>query len=279
MTQPTWSSTDAPPQYRLGPLAVALVAIRGLALILLIFGGLLLLLVLRLIERPLFGMRRPLTPWITVLVCRTALRIIGLSVTHHGTPMSQRGMIVANHSSWLDIFVLNSAGPVYFVSKSDVAGWPGIGWLARATGTFFVERDRRKALLQADELEKRLTYGHRLLLFPEGTSTDGQRVLPFKSTLFAALFSPNLADQWAQPACVAYHAPGGQDARFYCWWGDMELGPHLAQMLGTLRHGRVDVWWLAPSLASGVTDRKSLSADLEAAVRQAHPQGAMPSSA
>ena len=94
--------------------------------------------------------------------------------------------VVANHASWLDIFALNAPQRIYFVSKDEVRDWPGIGWLARATGTVFIARKSREAGVQARLFETRMAAGHRLLFFPEGTSTDGRRVLPFKTTLFAA---------------------------------------------------------------------------------------------
>ena len=270
---PTWQSADPPDPVRLGPSGWALVVLKGLPLAIVVFGGLAILLVLRLFERPVFGLHRPWTPWITVMVCRTALRILGLPIKHHGAPMEQNGMMVANHSSWLDIFALNSGGPLYFVSKSEVSAWPGIGWLARATGTVFVTRNRSHAMAQQRLFEDRLRAGHRLLFFPEGTSSDGRRVLPFKPTLFAALFSEDLPGLSVQPATVAYRSPEGGEPRFYGWWGDMDFAPHLLQMLGTWRHGQVDVTWHPPESVSAFRDRKSLSAASETAVRSAHPLG------
>jgi 1-acyl-sn-glycerol-3-phosphate acyltransferase len=230
--------------------------------------------VLRLAERLLHGSERPWTGWITVLVCRLALVCIGLKVRTHGAPMREKGVIVANHSSWLDIFVLNAGTPLYFVSKEEVAAWPGIGWLARLTGTVFVRREAREAGRQKTVFETRIAEGHRLLFFPEGTSTDGQRVLPFKTTLFAALYSDRFAGEIrVQPVTVAYQAPKGQEARFYGWWGDMDFGSHLVQMLGAARHGQVDVTWHAPIQVSSVPDRKALARSVEASVRSAHPKG------
>ncbi|CAN0605536.1 unnamed protein product, partial [Ectocarpus sp. 12 AP-2014] len=173
---PTWTSQTPPDPWKITPLGALLVVVRGVVLGVVVFGGLLLLLALRLIEKPVFGADRPWTPHITVAVCRLSLRIIGLSLKVRGQAMRYRGAIVANHSSWMDIFVLNTARPLYFVAKSEVAGWAGIGWLARATGTVFVRRERREANAQKTELETRLLQGHHLLFFPEGTSTDGQRV-------------------------------------------------------------------------------------------------------
>ena len=183
--------------------------------------------------------------------------------------------MVANHSSWLDIFALNAEKRVYFVSKDEVASWPGIGWLAKATGTVFIRRDARQAAEQKRVFEELLSAGQKLLFFPEGTSTDGLRVLPFKPTLFAAFFAENLRDLlWVQPVTVVYHAPRGEEPRFYGWWGDMDFGAHLLKTLGASPQGRVEVWWHDPVKVSDFADRKVLARHCEAAVRAAHPQAA-----
>lgn len=264
-------SDDAPSAVRPGLIGRGRMVLRGLALAILVFGGLLLLLLLRLVERPVFGQARPWTPHITVFVCRGAFRIMGLAVAHHGAPMAHPGAMVANHSSWLDIFALNSAGPLYFVSKAEVARWPGIGWLARATGTVFVTRRAREARAQKTLFEERLAAGHRLLFFPEGTSTDGQRVLPFKSTLFAGLMSEAAPKGlWVQPVSVSYAAPVASDDRFYGWWGDMGFAPHLLQVLAQAPQGRVDITWHAPMRVADFENRKELASKSEDIVRSGH---------
>ncbi|NUB46573.1 1-acyl-sn-glycerol-3-phosphate acyltransferase [Fertoebacter nigrum] len=238
------------------------------------YGGLLLLLLVRLVERPLCGLERPVSPFITQFVCRSAFRILGIPLVRRGAPMRQPGAVVANHASWLDIFALNACQRVYFVSKSEVAGWPGIGWLARATGTVFIRRSGAEAKVQQALFEQRLRANHRLLFFPEGTSTDSIRILPFKSTLFAAFFSAGLRDALhVQPVSVVYHAPPGQDARFYGWWGDMDFGPHLKQVLAARQQGRVEVIFHTPLPVADFADRKALAAACEAAVRSGHPAG------
>lgn len=271
MSSPTWTSEGEPEPKRPDLGGWVLVVLRGFVLGAIVFGCLGLLLLLRLIERPIFGRHRPWTPHITVFVCRSALRVMGLALIQTGSPMEHSGAIVANHSSWLDIFALNAAGPLYFVSKSEVAAWPGIGWLARATGTVFVRRERREARAQKGVFEERLAVGHRLLFFPEGTSSDGQRVLPFKPTLFAALFAEGLANLWLQPVSVTYYSPEGFEPRTYGWWGDMDLGPHLLAMLATRQHGRVEVIWHQPLKVSEFEGRKALAAAAESAVRAGHP--------
>lgn len=267
----TWDGAPPPDRPKLGPLAVLRIAIRGSAIVLTIALGLGLLMPLRLIERPCFGPKRPWTPWITQTVCRLSLIWLGLSCHRTGRPMTGQGAIVANHSSWLDIFALNASDRVCFVSKSEVSDWPGIGFLARITGTLFIARDPRAAREQTALMEERLLAGQRLLFFPEGTSTDGLRILPFKSTLFAAFFAPGLKDQLSvQPVCVVYRAPAGVDARIYGWWGDMSFGSHLLTMLALPRHGRVEVTYGAPLRVAHMADRKALAVASEARVRAGH---------
>ena len=189
----------------------------------------------------------------------------------HGTPMQAAGAVVANHTSWLDIFVLNSLQRVYFVSKSEVAKWPGIGWLARATGTVFIERNPAQARAQTELFQSRLQVGHKLLFFPEGTSTDGLQVLPFKPTLFQAFFAEPLRSQLKiQPVSVVYHAPKGADVRFYGWWGDMSFEQHLFVTLAAARQGRVDLVYHEPLSVADFKDRKALAFACQTAVQQGH---------
>jgi 1-acyl-sn-glycerol-3-phosphate acyltransferase len=266
-----WDTSSYPGLPRLGLTGLARVVLRGAAMIVLVFGGLIVLLAVRLVERPLYGLHRPVTPAITRFVCRNALRLMGMGFTFTGKPMETRGAVVANHSSWLDIFALNAAKRIYFVSKSEVASWPAIGWLARATGTVFIERNPARARAQTELFQDRLLAGHKLLFFPEGTSTDGMQVLPFKTTLFQAFFTPELRDQiHVQPVTVVYRAPSGQDARFYGWWGGMDLGPHLLATLALAKPGGVEVIYGTPLRVADFENRKALAAACEAAVRSAH---------
>jgi 1-acyl-sn-glycerol-3-phosphate acyltransferase len=264
----TWDSDEEPPHSKMGPFAWLRVVLRGVPLGLLVFGGLLLLLVVRLIEQPIHGVHRPWTPHITRFVCRMSFFLLGIKFWSEGTPMTQRGAVVSNHCSWLDIFSLNARKRVYFVSKSEVANWPGIGWLARATGTVFIDRDPQQARAQKDVFEARLLAGHKLLFFPEGTSSDGIRLLPFKSTLFAAFFTPALRDKlYVQPVTLSYHAPEGADPRLYGWWGDMDFAPHLLQTLAAARQGQVTVTYHGPLKVSDFETRKDLAAACEKIIR------------
>nr|WP_194308539.1 lysophospholipid acyltransferase family protein [Gemmobacter straminiformis] len=243
---------------------------RGLVLGVVTYGGLGVLLLVRLVERPLFGMARPWTPHVTQAVCHAAFAILRMRLIVRGRPMAERGAMVANHASWLDIFALNAAARVYFVAKSEVSGWAGIGWLARATGTVFIARRGAEAKRQQRLFEERLRAGHRLLFFPEGTSTDGLRVLPFKSTLFAAFFTHGLDEvMHIQPVTLVYRAPERQDARFYGWWADMTFGGHFLRVLAEARQGAVEVVFHEPVAVEDCADRKALAARCEAAVRAA----------
>ena len=224
----SWREEPEPDHIMITPMGWVRIGLRGVPLAVVVFGCLLLLLATRLIERPVFGLRRPWTPYITQFVCQSAFLILGIGYTRVGTPMRGAGAVVANHSSWLDIFALNAAKRIYFVSKAEVAAWPGIGLLARATGTVFIKRDRKEATSQIEVFRARLVAGHKLLFFPEGTSTDGLQVLPFKPTLFAAFFDSVLAKTMRlQSVTLLYSSPIGGDPRFYGWWGDMGFAPHL----------------------------------------------------
>lgn len=276
----TWEGEEAyPPKHRISLSGWALVVVRGLILATIVFGCLGALLLLRLVEKPLFGLHRPWTPFITQFVCRVAFLVLGIAFETKGELMTQRGAVVANHSSWLDIFALNARKRIYFVSKAEVARWPGIGWLAKATGTVFINRDPKEARAQKALFEERLLAGHKLLFFPEGTSTDGIRVLPFKPTLFAAFFAPILRDELhIQPVTVLYHAPKGEERRFYGWWGDMDFGPHLLKTLAQRRQGGVELIYHPPVAVCDFASRKELAAHCEKVILSAHfeslPKGA-----
>ena len=263
----TWHGVEPAPWDGPDPVGWLRVAWRAPLL-----GGVMLLalavsLALRPLERRIWGLSRPVTSRITQGACRAALAILGLRLRLTGRPMEGHGAMVANHASWLDIFALNAKASVYFVSKAEVAGWPGIGWLARATGTVFIRRERREAAAQVRLMRERLAHGHRLVFFPEGTSTDGRRVLPFKATLFAAFLSSDQPNLEIQPVSVVYRAPRGRDARFYGWWGDMEFGPHMLRMLSARRHGRIEVIYHPALRVADHPDRKALARKLEGVVR------------
>ncbi|ANW34995.1 acyl-phosphate glycerol 3-phosphate acyltransferase [Ketogulonicigenium vulgare] len=263
-----WTDENAP----LIPVPDAFGKLRAIARAIPLLAGILILLIilliLRVIERPLMGERRPLTLPIKLWGCRWALFCMGLRLETRGKDSHHAGAVVANHASWLDIFVLGAAAGVTFVSKAEVARWPLIGPLARLTGTLFITRDPRAAQAQVDLMRARFAAGQRLLFFPEGTSTDGQRVLPFRTTLFASICAVHSQQPiWVQPISVRYIAPAGADPRFYAWYGTMGFAPHFLAMLAQRKHGFVRVTFHPPIPVTDNSDRKTLAAAAEAAVR------------
>lgn len=180
---------------------------------------------------------------------RIALRAIGVRVHVHGEPELRRPlMVAANHVSWLDILVLSSVVDATFVAKAEVRGWPVFGTLARLQRSIFIKREeRRQTQAQADEMAARLNAGETVVLFPEGTTTDGNRLGELKSSLFAAASSAaHFAPEGVvhvQPVAVAYVRIHGMAMGHYhrpvaAWPGDVALMPHL---LGILRAGALDV--------------------------------------
>ena len=180
---------------------------------------------------------------------RVACRVLGLKVRVHGTLERSRPLLIAaNHASWKDIMVLGSIADVVYIAKSEVRGWPVFGILARLQATIFVERDQRqKTGDQVDEIARRLADGEIVVLFPEGTTSDGNQLLEVKSSLFGAAASavPHAPDGVVhiQPVSIAYTGVHGMAmGRFHrplaAWPGDIELLPHL---MGVVREGAVDV--------------------------------------
>lgn len=160
---------------------------------------------------------------------RLALALTGVRLRTVGAPDRTAVLFVANHVSYLDIPILGALLDARFVAKAEVAAWPGFGFLARLGRTVFIERRAIHAASQSDDLTRRLAEGQRLLLFPEGTSSDGRDVRPFKTSLFA--MAERLPDLAVQPISLAYRVePARRDA--FAWYGDMELPGHLWRMFG-----------------------------------------------
>ena len=142
--------------------------------------------------------------------------------------MPSSGLLVSNHLSYIDIIVLSSIRPCVFVAKRDVANWPLFGWLAHAAGTIFVDRERRVSSANSvDVIRNAIANGAVVVLFPEGTSSDGSAVLPFKPALFESavqLRCPIAA------ASIEYALDDGSVADEVCYWRDMTLIPHLLNL-------------------------------------------------
>lgn len=204
---------------------------------------------------------------------RFVCRLFGVQVSVLGTPATGGVLMAANHSGWLDIPILSAAWPVSFVAKSEVNRWPFFGTLARMQRSVFVRRERAQTAANREKIRSRLLDGDALVIFPEGTSTDGNRILPFKSALLSAadaVLNENIPVP-VQPVSIAYtmlHGiPMGRENRpLFAWYGDMELVPHLWEALKT---GPIDVVVeFHPAIRrDAVRDRKALAQYCEAMVR------------
>lgn len=158
---------------------------------------------------------------------RIACRIIGLRISRRGFPAEPPALWAANHVSWLEALALEATAPLCFVAKSEVARWPVVGRIAAAAGTLFLRRGSPRAAARvAESAWLRLAEGRSVAVFPEGTSTDGTGVLPFKSALFEA--AARLGCD-VQPVAVRYPSRGAAVAPFI---GDDEFLPHLLRVLG-----------------------------------------------
>ncbi|HEX3952669.1 MAG TPA: lysophospholipid acyltransferase family protein [Stellaceae bacterium] len=205
--------------------------------------------------------------WTATFPCfyhRCCCRILGLSVRRLGQPANVRPVLFAsNHVSYLDITILGSLLPASFIAKREVKTWPLFGWLARLQRSVFIDRQVRSTAQQRDSIAGRLAAKDALILFPEGTSGDGNRVLPFKSALFSVADHPEVGTVTVQPVSIAYTRldgmPIGRRLRpLFAWYGSMSLAPHLWRLLGM---GKVEivVEFHRPTTLADCGSRKALA--------------------
>ncbi len=206
--------------------------------------------------------------------------VMGIRVETFGRPCREPGVLLAvNHMSYLDMPVLAGIIPLSFVAKAEVGKWPFFGIMSKLVRTVFVEREKRsRAGKQRDAIRERLEEGGTVVLFPEGTSSDGNRVLPFKSSLLGSADAMLLGSDGrnrrvlVQPVSLAYTrlhgVPLGRELRpFVAWYGDMDLAPHLWEFFCL---GPVDVMvhYHPPMTVDQFKSRKELSAECERLVRE-----------
>ncbi|MBX2855739.1 MAG: 1-acyl-sn-glycerol-3-phosphate acyltransferase [Rhodobacteraceae bacterium] len=252
----TWNGADpeaAPPK--------SLLSATGGVLRLLLFVAVTLVLLPPFFAARALGGRRDRA--IAALWCGAGLSLCGLRTVQKGDPMRSGGALLANHASWIDILVIGWLAPVHFVAKAEVSGWPLFGWIGRISNTVFIERRRTEAKAQERQLAERARDGDLLCIFPEGTSSDGLRVLPFKSSLFSMFFAHEVdgsAPVAAQPVTVDYRPNVGLPRSFYGWWGRMALFTHLWDVVCLSRGGEVVVTFHTPLDLGIHGDRKSLAA-------------------
>ncbi len=196
---------------------------------------------------------------------RRTLRVFSVQTSQAGNP-PQTGLLVCNHLSYLDILVLVSLTPAVFVSKREVKNWPVFGWFARLAGTLFVDRTKRSDVMRMNALiEKSLSDGNVLVLFPEGTSWNGSEVLPFKSSLLEPIVG---AKHPLAVGHLSYALDDGDAANDICYWGDATFFPHLVKLM-TKNHVRARVRFaVVPHPAA---DRKELAQQLHAEISRLAP--------
>jgi 1-acyl-sn-glycerol-3-phosphate acyltransferase len=213
-----------------------------------------------------FGLwfRRPWTASFPRFYHRWCCRILGLRVRRIGRPTKSRPVLfAANHISYLDITVFGSLIAGSFIAKTEVSRWPLFGWLARLQRSVFIDRRVRSTAGQRDSIAGRLAAGEALILFPEGTSSDGNRVLPFKSALFSVADPATTGPVTVQPVSIAYTRldglPIGRRLRpLFAWYGSMSMAPHLWTMVG-LGAVEVVVEFHPPTTLGECGSRKALA--------------------
>lgn len=225
------------------------------------------------------GFNLPARRTIPMVFHRLVLRAMGARVTLRGEPTEHRpALYVPNHVSWMDIMVLGSIAPVSFVAKSEIAKWPVFGYLAKLQRSIFVDRERRHTTSKtADEMIDRMREGEPVVLFAEGTSSDGNRVMRFRPALIGAAESLARATGetvWIQPIAIAYRRinglPSGRQHRpRLSWIGDIAMIPHAWALL---KDGAVDVDLVFgnPIPFDPEAERKAIAGFLERRVRALH---------
>ena len=215
-----------------------------------------------------------------VLFHRAFLWLFSVRVSQSGTPPApgEPALVLANHVSWLDIIAIGSLRPLSFVAKSEIAGWPVIGILAGLQRTLFIDRGRRGATATvSQQMGHRLSQGELVVLFAEGTTGDGTRLLPFRSSLVGAARAALQGESEngrvrLQPLAITYPRRNGlpvarSERPDIAWYGDMDLAPHLAAFV---KGGPIDahIVWGTPIPFEAGTDRKAATAAAEAEVRR-----------
>ena len=213
--------------------------------------------------------------WIPIHFHRLVCRINGMQIVVRGIPTEQPTLFVCNHSSYMDIVILSSVAPVSFVSKAEVAKWPVFGWLAKLQRTVFINRRRRDAREHLDATTKSLQENCNLVLFPEGTSGDHNRVMPFKPTLFRAA-DTMVGGKYVrvQPVCLSFveinNLPVGRFERpYFAWYGDTLLLPHIWKLL-SLGQTRFVVEFFPAISRADFASHKEMAQYCHRVISQAH---------
>ena len=209
---------------------------------------------------PFFG------KWLPVIFHKLLLWLLSINVEYEGNYQRAKdcNFFVSNHLSYLDIPILGSIFPLRFVAKSEVQFWPVFGFLSKLAGTIFIKRKRSDSIIQKSKIFDLLSSGDKVCIFPEGTTSDGNRVLDFKSSSFSALENQNFL---IQPVVICYSDLNGIPINRWlrpviAWYGDMDLKPHILKLV-TLRSIKIKLIFIDPVCSNHFASRKNLSNYLE----------------
>ena len=224
------------------------------------------------VQALLHMLQNPLSKIIPMIYHKIILKLLSIKIVVKGSLGEDGSLIVSNHASWIDIFIISSVIKTSFVSKSEVSRWPLVSWLAKLQRTIFIDRNNHKELTKtANKIQDRISNKQNVVLFPEGTSSDGNKVLPFKSSIFMLCELSEVSKFKIQPISIAYTKYNGLsmtriERMLIAWYGDMDLLSHLYNIIrsGSFEvevtfHNRIDI--------SEKKSRKDIAGECEAIVR------------
>ena len=211
--------------------------------------------------------------WLPVIFHRLLIWLLSIKVEYEGNYERAKdcSFFVSNHLSYLDIPILGSTFPLRFVAKSEVEFWPVFGFLSKLASTIFIKRNRSDSIFQKSKILNLLSSGEKVLMFPEGTTSDGNRVLDFKSSSFSALENKNFL---IQPIIIYYSNFNGIPINRWlrpaiAWYGSMDLKPHILELVG-LTSIKVRLIYIDPVCSSDFASRKELSIYLENQIKDVY---------
>ena len=211
--------------------------------------------------------------WLPVIFHRLLLWLLSVNVEYEGDYEKAKdcNFFVSNHLSYLDISILGSTFPLRFVAKSEVEFWPIFGFLSKLARTIFIKRIRLDSLIKKNKILNLLSSGDKVFVFPEGTTSDGNRVLNFKSSSFSAIENENFL---IQPIIILYSDLNGIPINRWlrpviAWYGDMDLKPHILKLV-CLRSIKARLIYIDPVYSSQFSSRKELSIYLEKKIKNVY---------
>ena len=215
----------------------------------------------------------PIEKWLPVFFHKMLLWLLSIEVEIVGESNRSRNgnLFISNHLSYLDIPILGSKFPLRFVAKSEVKSWPLFGFLAKKGRSIFIRRNKTESFNQKNKILDVLSSGEKVFIFPEGTTSDGNRVLKFKSSSFSSVENQNFI---IQPIVIVYSDLNGIPINRWlrpmiAWYGDMNLKPHLSKLVGLISI-KAKLIYLEPINTQNFDNRKDLSIQLENKIRKVY---------